>query len=48
VIVRGLTVGFRPTREVKERVEQAEPVAVPSERVGENVPPEPARTAPHA
>jgi len=34
VIVRGLTVGFRPTRDVKERGARTEPVVVPSERVG--------------
>jgi uncharacterized protein YhhL (DUF1145 family) len=34
VIVRGLTVGFRPTRDVKERVARTQPVALPSERVG--------------
>jgi methionine sulfoxide reductase heme-binding subunit len=47
VIVRGLTVGYRPTRDVKERVERARPVAASAPRPEDgNVPPEPARTAP--
>jgi len=47
VIVRGLTVGFRPTRDVKERVERAVPVAASATHAADrNVPPEPARTTP--
>jgi hypothetical protein len=34
VIVRGLTVGYRPTRETKDRPAVAPRMASPAERVG--------------
>jgi len=39
VIVRGLTVGFRPTRDVKERIAATQRIAVPAERVDHERPP---------